>query len=1067
MSNPEGFRFCGGCGAPLVGLAPRPAALTAKGLASRPSLEGERKLITALSADVKGSMDLAESTDPEVWHAAMDGLFKVLSAGVHRFEGTVQRFTGDGIMALFGAPVAHEDHARRACHAALHISDAIESFAVDLRRTNGLNFHVRIGVNSGEVVVGTIGDDLDMQYTAIGHAVGLADRIQALAAPGTPYITESTAALVEGHFRLSDLGFFALKGAREDVRVFAVEGASRPRAAIEIARQRGFSAFVGRAAEMGALQDALDRATEGVGQVVGVVGEPGVGKSRLCIQFAERCEAHGISVWRTHGVSHGKAIPFLPVLQILRMYFEIQDDDSPIETRERIAGRQVLLAPGFETDLPLLFDFLGVADPDRPAPPLGPDERMRRVLAVVEYLMKGRSQRQVAVILLDDLQWFDAASLAFFDRVIEMALETRTLVLANFRPEMVWDRPRIQLQPLDEAAVAQLVRVMLGRDPTLDALAGYVLDRTSGNPFFIEELVRGLIEEGALEASTGSYRLTRDVNRLDVPPTVQAVLAARIDRLSDDEKWVLQAASVIGRTFTLSLLSHVAGAVTAAAVDTLCAREFFDEVALHPGAEYQFRHPLTREVAYSSLLTDRRARAHRTVADAIVELDADRLDERAAAIALHIESAGDALEAAQWHERAGAWLMNRDLTAAGVHWRRAIDLVEGMTSDEAEALRLASIARIMRVASRVGMAVDEVLAMRERALPSARRRDDTFVLWAVYTGSCFSRVHSGEVDLGLVDGQESVVQAARSTDEGFRLYGRTVLGICHNYGGAPLAALADFAAVFDGLAGKSADLGREGPVGFRIAPFARAHHALTLALAGRLGEASDALAECLQATGGSIAIGVATADEPLTSATVAAHAAFLGWFSGQSQAAVEGGRAAVQVAEEWGADVWANLARVALAAALVTNERHDEALSVVDRALADMRSPRRLFAVLEGVALALSARAALAQGDRSRARRDADEAVATARGRGNFGLPWALFARALVSGSVGDVDEAERVIADTGQIVHQPFVHLQRARLARGDERAHELETAVALFHSIGAPARADDAEREVDRGWD
>lgn len=220
---------------------------------------------------------------------------------------------------------------------------------------------------------------------------------------------------MDGHFRLSDLGSFALKGVREEIRVFAIDGASQPRAAIEIARQRGFTAFVGRAAEMDALQGALNRASEGAGQVVGVVGEPGVGKSRLCIQFPERCEARGITVWRTHGVSHGKEIPLLPVLQILRAYFGIQDDDTPIETRERIAGRRVLLAPGFETDLPLLFDFLGVADSDRPAPPLGPDERMRRVLAVVECLMKARSQRQVAVILLEDLQWFDTASLAFFD----------------------------------------------------------------------------------------------------------------------------------------------------------------------------------------------------------------------------------------------------------------------------------------------------------------------------------------------------------------------------------------------------------------------------------------------------------------------------------------------------------------------------------------------------------------------------------------------------------------------------------------------------------------------------
>ncbi len=338
FENAPAIRFCGECGKPLAeaaktGPAPDPRSYTPKHLAekiltTRSAIEGERKQVTVLFADVQGSMTLAEQVDPEEWHGVLDRFFQLLADGVHRFEGTVNQYTGDGIMALFGAPIAHEDHARRACYAALHLDDNLRHYAEELKRTRGLSFSVRMGLNSGEVVVGRIGDDLRMDYTAQGQTVGLAARMEQLAAPGEIYLSEHCAKLVSGFFRLRDLGPFELKGVSAPVRVYELEGVSALHTRIEVSRSRGFSRFVGRSDEIAILQAALAKTIGGKGQVVGVVADPGVGKSRLCMEFMEHCRSRGIAVFEAHGVSHGKAIPFLPILELFRGYYGITEQDS-------------------------------------------------------------------------------------------------------------------------------------------------------------------------------------------------------------------------------------------------------------------------------------------------------------------------------------------------------------------------------------------------------------------------------------------------------------------------------------------------------------------------------------------------------------------------------------------------------------------------------------------------------------------------------------------------------------------------------------------------------------------
>jgi class 3 adenylate cyclase len=375
---------------------------------------GERKQVTVLFADVQGSMDMAEGQDPEQWHAIMQRFFSTLADAVHRFEGTVDKFTGDGIMAVFGAPVAHEDHGRRACYAALKMFDDVGEYAAELRRKHGLNFSTRIGINSGEVVAAEVGEG---GYTAVGHTVGLAQRMEALAEPGKAYLTESTAELAHGYMELDDLGHFEIKGASRPVGVFELAGVGAARSRLDLSRERGFSRFVGRDKEMAVLEAALARAESGEGAAVGIVAEPGIGKSRLCHEFVESCRERGIEVFECQAQAHGQSIPFMPVLQMLRSYFGISDGDPERIVREKIAGRTLLLDPDFAEDLPLLFDFLGVPDPHRPLPQLSAEARHRALRGAVCRLVRAPNRRNSIVALVEDLHWMDEGSTTLLGEV--------------------------------------------------------------------------------------------------------------------------------------------------------------------------------------------------------------------------------------------------------------------------------------------------------------------------------------------------------------------------------------------------------------------------------------------------------------------------------------------------------------------------------------------------------------------------------------------------------------------------------------------------------------------------
>jgi adenylate cyclase len=525
-------------------------------------------------------------------------------------------------------------------------------------------------------------------------------------------------ALAGGYFAFEDLGEFRVKGVTEPVRVHRLTGLGAARTRFDISRARGLSRFVGRAADMRTLEDALEQTSAGNGQVVGVVADAGTGKSRLCFEFLERCRARGMRVFEARAVAHGKNIPFLPVLELFRAYFAINSEDDDRSAREKIAGRMVLLDLGFADALPLLFDFLGVADPQRPAPQLDSEARQRQLLAVMRQVIQSVSETQATVTLIEDLHWLDAASGEFLEHMVDARSGSRNLLLLNFRPEYhadwmqkSWYR-QIPLTPLGREAIGELLRDLLGSDPSIATLTTPIHARTGGNPFFTEEIAQTLIESGQLEGARGAYRLTRPVERLEVPTSVQAVLAARIDRLPEREKRLLQVASVIGKDFSEPLLAAVAELPVSelkASLAALRRAEFVHEQAIYPVAEYSFKHPLTQEVALGSQLKERRRAVHAAVARAIEQQDADHLDERAPLLAHHWDEAGNALTAARWHRRAAEWVSAKDAAAATHHWERVRALLRELPSDrEAVTLGLAACTQLIALGWRLGMDLEEM-----------------------------------------------------------------------------------------------------------------------------------------------------------------------------------------------------------------------------------------------------------------------------------------------------------------------------------------------------------------------
>jgi class 3 adenylate cyclase/tetratricopeptide (TPR) repeat protein len=1103
FENPPGFKFCGQCTASLAAspavsekstrepsirqsraaasetaAAPLAYHLAEKILMSRAALEGERKQVTVLFADVKGSMELAEQMDPEEWTTIMQRFFRILADGVERFEGYVDKFTGDGIMALFGAPIAHEDHARRACYAALHMSDGLRAYANELRLRRGLNFSVRLGLNSGEVIVGKIGDDLRMDYTAQGHTVGLASRMEQIAEPGKVYLTAHTASLVEGYFAFNDLGEMEIKGVHGAMHVYELQGLGQMRTRLDVSRSRGFSRFVGRGDEMQVLESALTRAREGNAQVVGIVGEAGLGKSRLCFEFLERCRARGLMTYETTGVAHGKAIPFLPMLRLFRAFFGITEQDSEATARERIAGRMLLLDERLRESLPLLFDFMGVPDRENPAPRIDPEAFQRQMFDIVRRVVQARGQRETQVNLLEDLHWFDSGSAAYLEPLIDAAVGTRTLTLVNFRPE--YQAPwmgksyyhQLPLAPLGPDAIRELVDALLGNDPSTAGLAEAIHARTGGNPFFTEEVVQNLIESGKLQGSKGAYRLVAALDRLEVPSSVQAILAARIDRLAQREKDVLQTAAVIGREFdepTLAAVVEQAAPQLREALQALKDTEFVYEQSLYPVAEYIFKHPLTQEVALASQLQERRRRLHAAVARVIEAAHAEDLDQQAALLAHHWEESADLVQAVRWHRRAAEWAGARDPVEGLRHWRKVRTLGHALDDAEVKESRLRACSVILGSGSwRMGMSEDEIRGCSDevRLLAQELGRPSAVAVALGGLAGYVGVLGRAQEALELTEEARAMLNDGMGPGETFQVE------TGHAYWLAVAGRLPQALEEFDRLirlTGGDPRMGRE-LIGYSPWIWAEMMTAWVLAPAGRFGECwpqADRAVRLAREHGGQENLGWA-----LGSLSNSAYLA--GGTSGVPvtdlrRACLE----AVEIADAVGSRFSQSMASNQLAIAYFVNGDYGASKERFTEALAQARDAGTGLD-WQSFYLAVFADSCLASGDAETAIARSREGIAAADAGGAWfqaALARAALADALVVAGAPE-DEIGEVIAQTRELVRKsggnsllPRLREAEARLAgRTDHDAlmAGLREAEAMYRAMGAPDPADRIAREL-----
>jgi class 3 adenylate cyclase/tetratricopeptide (TPR) repeat protein len=627
-----------------IPLAYTPQHLTEKILANRVTLEGERKQVTVLFADLKGSTELIQGLDPEEARQLLDPALHVMMDAVHRYEGTVNQVLGDGIMALFGAPVAHEDHAVRACYAALAMQTAMRRYAEEVRRTHGLEMQMRVGLNSGEVVVRAIGNDLHMDYSAVGQTTHLAARMEQLAAPGSIRLTAATLRLAEGLVRANALGRFPVKGLAEPVQVFELIGVSAMRRRLQASAARGLTRFVGRQTALETLRQALAQAGGGHGQMVAVVGEAGVGKSRLLYEFVHTHHTQGWRVLESAAVSYGKAIPYFPVVDLLRRYCAIEDGDDRRTIQAKATGQVLTLDDTLQDTIPALLLLLDALPEDSPFLRLDPPQRRQRTLDGLKRVLLRESHLQPLLLIFEDLHWSDAETQSLLNNLVASLPTARILLLVNCRPEYQhgWGSKtyytQLRLDPLPPIGADEFLHALLGDDPSLAPLKELLIARTGGNPFFLEESVRTLLESGVLVGEPGAARLAQALPTVQVPATVQAVLAARIDRLSAEEKHLLQTAAVIGTEVPCPLLQAIAEVPEGAlyrGLAQLQAAEFLHETCLFPEQAYAFKHALTHEVAYGSLLQERRRMLHARIVEALERLAPERLAEQVERLAHH------------------------------------------------------------------------------------------------------------------------------------------------------------------------------------------------------------------------------------------------------------------------------------------------------------------------------------------------------------------------------------------------------------------------------------------------
>jgi class 3 adenylate cyclase/tetratricopeptide (TPR) repeat protein len=782
-------RFCGDCGAALVVQA-QAGAIQPPGVASTApdiriisaqaegslALEGERKTVTALFADIKGSTELMRDLDPEEARAIVDPVLQLMMAPVHRYGGYVAQSTGDGIFALFGAPVAHEDHPQRALHAALAMQEELHRYADRLRAEGKIPVEARVGVNTGEVVVRSIETGGHTEYTPVGHVTNLAARMQTVAPAGSIAVSETTQRLCEGYFEFRAQGPTAVKGLDAPVEVYEVLRAGPLRTHFELSARRGLTRFVGREREIAELKRALELAQSGHGQIVAAVAEAGTGKSRLFYEF-KAALPDDRKVMEAYSVSTGKAAPYQPVLELLHSYFTFEAADDPAARRAKIATRLKGLDPTLNDISPYLFALLGIQDTPDPLTQLDPAIKRRRTLEALKRIVLYESVNQPLLLIFEDLHWIDSQTQALLDLLADSIANACVLLLVDYRPEYrhQWAGKsyytQLGLSPLGQESAEELLAALLGDAAELGPLKRLVADKSGGNPFFIEELVQGFFDEGVLTRN-GGVRMTRPLGQVRIPPTVQGILSSRIDRLPSEEKGVLQTLAVLGKDIPLNLVRHVTP-LSESELSRICsdlqAGEFIYEQPSLAGSEYTFKHALTQDVAYNSVLLERRRVLHERAGNAIEALYAGALGDHLAELAHHYARSANLRKAVHYLGRAGRQAFDRHaLSEARVLLNRGLELLKELPDDTERARKeidlLGTLSYTLLLTADPGASEREAAAVRAKEL-CERLGDETSLIKAL-TELANLRMNRGELQQARELAEQAVASTERAEDPG-------------------------------------------------------------------------------------------------------------------------------------------------------------------------------------------------------------------------------------------------------------------------------------------------------------
>jgi len=967
-----------------------PKHLAEKILTSKSALEGERKHVTVLFADLKGSMELLADRDPEEARRLLDPVLERMLGAVHHYEGTVNQVMGDGIMALFGAPLAHEDHAVRACYAALKMQQSINLYADGLRRGGGTPVQIRVGLNSGEVVVRAIGNDLHMDYTAVGQTTHLAARMEQMAKPGSILFTKDTLKLAEGYVRAKSLGLVTVKGLDSPTELYELVGVGRARSRLQAGAARGLTRFVGREREQQKLAQALEHAGAGHGQAVAIVGEAGVGKSRIAWEFIRSHRTHGWRVLETVSVPYRSSTPYMPVIKLLKAYLRIEERDDQREIRDRVASKLLTLDRTLERLLTPLLALLDLPVDDAGWGALDPPQRRQRILEAVKRLLLRESQVQPLLLLLEDLHWIDSESQALLDSLIESLPTERVLLLINYRPEFqhAWGTKsyytELRIDPLPPESAEELLTTLLGQDGMLEPLRRLLIERTGGNPFFLEESVQTLLETKVLVGDRGAYRMTKLPEAWQIPATVQAILAARIDRLSPENRRLLQTASVIGKSVPFTILKAVAGVPENSlryGLVNLQAAEFLYETSRFPDIEYTFKHALTHEVAYGSLLQDQRRSLHSRIVEALETLFPDRMAEQVDRLAHHAFQGEVWEKAVIYLRQAGAKALDRSV------YREAVSSFEQA---------LAALHRLPDTRQKIKREIDLRLDLRQSLFPlnelatvwrylqeaeeMAIALDDPRRLGWVSAYMCGHRVHTG----GHVKEVHALAQrvetiAERLGDDSLRIaaqyYLTAVPYLAGNYRGTEHACRKLMQLLHD-----QQTLERFGLV---VSPAVWAHAKLARALAQR-GIFNEGEAH------GQDSIRIAeTLDHPFSVVVACLGLAYLKTIKGELTQAASLLERAVAQCREWNITSHTPIAMASLGHVYAWSGRIGEGVSCLQQALTAHESAG--IGYYQSLCVEQLGEAYLLADQVEDARECADRAVMLARDRGERGFEaWAL-----------------------------------------------------------------------------